>query len=79
MLLILFVFLLPFCIDISYLLISYGKDTTNNSYHRAILKLFFGLLLHPMVIFGTFFGAIMFYFGNCGEFPLINDTPFVNG
>ena len=32
-----------------------------------------------MVIFGTFFGAIMFYFGNCGEFPLINDTPCVNG
>ena len=28
-----------------------------------------------MVIFGTLFGAIMFYFGSCGEFPLINDTP----
>ena len=32
--------------------------------------------LHPMVIFGTFFGAIMFYFGSCAEFPLINDTPW---
>ena len=32
--------------------------------------------LHPMVIFGTFFGALMFYFGSCGEFPLINDTPW---
>jgi len=31
--------------------------------------------LHPMVIFGTLFGAIMFYFGSCGEFPLINQTP----
>jgi len=32
--------------------------------------------LHPMVIFGTLFGAIMFYFGSCGEFPLINQTPW---
>ena len=32
--------------------------------------------LHPMVIFGTFFGAIMFYFGSCAEFPLINETPW---
>ena len=32
--------------------------------------------LHPMVIFGTFFGAIMFYFGSCTEFPLINNTPW---
>ena len=32
--------------------------------------------LHPMVIFGTFFGAIMFYFGSCAEFPLINNTPW---
>jgi len=31
--------------------------------------------LHPMVIFGTLFGALMFYFGSCAEFPLINDTP----
>lgn len=32
--------------------------------------------LHPMVIFGTLFGAFVFYFGSCGEFPLINDTPW---
>ena len=32
--------------------------------------------LHPMVIFGTLFGALMFYFGSCSEFPLINDTPW---
>ena len=32
--------------------------------------------LHPMVIFGTLFGAIMFYFVSCGEFPLINQTPW---
>ena len=32
--------------------------------------------LHPMLLFGTLFGAIMFYFGSCGEFPLINETPW---
>ena len=32
--------------------------------------------LHPMVIFGTLFGALMFYFGSCGEFPMINETPW---
>jgi len=32
--------------------------------------------LHPMVIFGTLFGAIMFYFGSCAEFPLIIQTPW---
>ena len=32
--------------------------------------------LHPMVIFGTLFGAVMFYFGSCTEFPLINETPW---
>jgi peptidoglycan/LPS O-acetylase OafA/YrhL len=29
-----------------------------------------------MLIFGTFFGAIMFYFGSCGEFPMIDETPW---
>ena len=32
--------------------------------------------LHPMVIFGTLFGAMMFYFGSCSTFPLINETPW---
>ena len=32
--------------------------------------------LHPMVIFGTLFGALLFYFGSCGEFPLINQKPW---
>ena len=32
--------------------------------------------LHPMVIFGTLFGALMFYFGGCNEFPQINQTPW---
>lgn len=30
--------------------------------------------LHPMVIFGTFFGALLFYFGDCADFPLIKET-----
>ena len=32
--------------------------------------------LHPMVIFGTLFGAVMFYFGSCTDFQLINETPW---
>ena len=32
--------------------------------------------LHPMVIFGTLFGALMFYFGGCNEFLQINQTPW---
>jgi peptidoglycan/LPS O-acetylase OafA/YrhL len=30
--------------------------------------------LHPMVIMGTFIGALLFYFGDCSDFPLINGT-----
>ena len=32
--------------------------------------------LHPMVIFGTLFGALLYYFGSCSEFPMINNTPW---
>ena len=32
--------------------------------------------LHPMVIFGTLFGALMFYFGGGSVFPMINETPW---
>ena len=32
--------------------------------------------LHPMVIFGTLFGALMFYFGSSPSFPLIGQTPW---
>jgi len=32
--------------------------------------------LHPLVIFGTLFGALMFYFGSCSVFPLISQTPW---
>jgi peptidoglycan/LPS O-acetylase OafA/YrhL len=30
--------------------------------------------LHPMVIFGCFLGAALFYFGGCSEFPLVDQT-----
>src|SRR5574344_3172521 len=30
--------------------------------------------LHPMVIMGTFIGALLFYFGDCSDFPLISGT-----
>ncbi|MDO4164173.1 MAG: acyltransferase [Bacteroides sp.] len=32
--------------------------------------------LHPMVVFGSFIGALLFYFGTCSSFPLIDDTPW---
>ena len=46
------------------------KMTTWDFFKRRLIR------LHPMVIFGTLFGAAMFYFGSCSEFPLINDTPW---
>ena len=32
--------------------------------------------LHPMVIMGTFIGALLFYFGDAPMFPLVNQTPW---
>ena len=48
----------------------WDKMTTWSFVKRRLIR------LHPMVIFGTLFGGLMFYFGSCGEFPLINDTPW---
>ena len=48
----------------------WDKMSTWSFFKRRLIR------LHPMVIFGTLFGAILFYFGSCGEFPLINDTPW---
>ena len=48
----------------------WGKMTTWGFFKRRLIR------LHPMVIFGTLFGAVMFYFGSCSAFPLINDTPW---
>ena len=46
------------------------KMTTWGFFKRRLIR------LHPMVIFGTLFGAMMFYFGSCSTFPLINETPW---
>lgn len=48
----------------------WDKMTTWTFFKRRLIR------LHPMVIFGTFFGALMFYFGSCSTFPLINETPW---
>ena len=48
----------------------WGKTTTWGFFKRRLIR------LHPMVIFGTLFGALMFYFGSCSTFPLINETPW---
>lgn len=48
----------------------WGKMSTWSFFKRRLIR------LHPMLIFGTFFGAIMFYFGSCGEFPMIGETPW---
>ena len=48
----------------------WGKMTTWGFFKRRLIR------LHPMVIFGTLFGAVMFYFGSCSTFPLINETPW---
>ena len=46
------------------------KMSTWSFFKRRLIR------LHPMVIFGTLFGALMFYFGSCTDFPLINQTPW---
>lgn len=48
----------------------WGNMSKWNFFKRRIIR------LHPMVVFGTFFGALMFYFGACDAFPLIGQTPW---
>ena len=48
----------------------WDKMSTWSFFKRRLIR------LHPMLIFGTFFGALMFYFGSCTEFKLINETPW---
>ena len=48
----------------------WDKMNTWSFFKRRLIR------LHPMVIFGTLFGALMFYFGSCADFPLINQTPW---
>jgi peptidoglycan/LPS O-acetylase OafA/YrhL len=46
----------------------WGKMTTWGFFKRRLVR------LHPMVIMGTFIGALLFYFGSSPEFPLIDKT-----
>ena len=48
----------------------WNRMSTWSFFKRRLIR------LHPMVIFGTLFGAMMFYFGSCSTFPLINETPW---
>ncbi|MBR4131003.1 MAG: acyltransferase [Bacteroidaceae bacterium] len=48
----------------------WNKMSTWAFFKRRLIR------LHPMVIFGTLFGALMFCFGSCEAFPLINETPW---
>lgn len=46
----------------------WDRMSTWNFFKRRLVR------LHPMVIFGTFFGALMYYFGDCPDFPIIKET-----
>ena len=48
----------------------WDRMTTWSFFKRRLIR------LHPMVVFGTLFGALMFYFGGSSAFPLINETPW---
>ena len=48
----------------------WDKMSTWSFFKRRLIR------LHPMLVFGTLFGAVMFYFGSCAELPLIKDTPW---
>lgn len=47
----------------------WDRMTTFGFFKRRLVR------LHPMVIFGTLFGASLFYFGACSAFPLLMQTP----
>lgn len=46
----------------------WDRMSTWNFFKRRLVR------LHPMVIFGTLFGALLFYFGACPDFPIIGET-----
>lgn len=48
----------------------WDKMSTWNFIKRRLVR------LHPMVIFGSFFGMCMFYFGASEVFPMISNTPW---
>lgn len=48
----------------------WDKMSTWNFFKRRLVR------LHPMVIFGSLVGALLFFFGSSADFPLIGATPW---
>ena len=48
----------------------WDKMSLGNFFKRRLIR------LHPMVIFGTLFGACLFYLGDCSAFPMISKIPW---
>ena len=46
----------------------WDKMTTWGFFKRRLVR------LHPMVIMGTVLGALLFYFSDCPNYPLISNT-----
>ncbi len=46
----------------------WNRMNTWNFFKRRLVR------LHPMVILGTLFGALLFYFGDCPDFQFIKET-----
>lgn len=65
-----------FFFALSGFVISYAYD---DRWDRMTVKAFFQrrlIRLHPMVVFGTLFGACFFYINACESFPLIESVPW---
>ena len=48
----------------------WDRMSTWNFFKRRLIR------LHPMVLLGTLFGAMLFYFSGCAEFSLVDKTPW---
>lgn len=48
----------------------WGKMSTRSFFKRRLTR------LHPMLIAGTLIGVALFYFGDCGMFGLVGQTPW---
>ena len=65
-----------FFFALSGFVIGYAYD---DRWDRMAVYTFFKrrfIRLHPMVIFGSMVGALLFYFQQCDAFPLIEQTPW---
>lgn len=61
---------------LSGFVVAYAYD---DRWRKMTLKQFFErrlIRLHPLVILGIVIGVVLFYFGSCGDFPLVARTPF---